>query len=302
MMKLDSLAPVLFLIMWSSGAVIVKLGLQFSSEWSFLAMRATLSLVCVIALCLIAKRYFKQVFATPNRAQLTRVLSVGLLLQVLYLTFYILAIASGMSPGLVTLVLGIQPLITPMICKQPIGANKCALLGLGFAGLFVAIFGAQSVDNIEWHGILFSVLALLSLTMGTIKQAKVNLPSLQAMMYQCLLASAVFILVSINVDGHVNWQPELLFSVGWMSLVVSVGALLLLMYMVKRESSDKVSVLFYAIPMVTYLFDHLLFGTTLSFTTLVGMVMVAICVLLYRRQPTTNSEAENSSVLPQNNR
>ncbi|MDN3683787.1 hypothetical protein QW180_05735 [Vibrio sinaloensis] len=47
--------------------------------------------------------------------------------------------------------------------------------------------------------------------MGTIKQAKVNLPSLQAMMYQCLLANAVFILVSMNVDGHVNWQPELLF-------------------------------------------------------------------------------------------
>ena len=302
MIKLDSLAPVLFLVMWSSGAVIVKLGLQYSSEWNFLAIRATLSLLCVSALVWITKRFFKQAFTFPDRMQLSTILVVGLMLQVLYLTFYILAIASGMSPGLVTLVLGLQPLITPLISKQPISAARFALLGLGFTGLFIAIFGAQSVEKIEWQGILFSLLALLSLTGGTVKQADVRLPSIQAMWYQCLLSSVVFVVVSIHLDGYVDWQPELIFSVGWMSIVVSVGALLLLMFMVQRESSDKVSVLFYAIPMVTYLFDHLLFGAQLSTITLIGMVMVAICVMLYRRKPKTRCVNENSSVLPQNNR
>ena len=46
MTKLDSIAPVLFLVMWSSGAVIVKFGLQYSTHWSFLALRAVISL-CV---------------------------------------------------------------------------------------------------------------------------------------------------------------------------------------------------------------------------------------------------------------
>lgn len=45
MTKLNTIAPVLFLVMWSSGAVIVKLGLQFSSQWSFLALRALISLL-----------------------------------------------------------------------------------------------------------------------------------------------------------------------------------------------------------------------------------------------------------------
>lgn len=299
-MKLDAFAPIMFLVMWSSGAVIVKLGLQFSSEWHFLAMRAVLSLASISVMCWIAMRFFDVTFQKPSRDELKTVLTVGLMLQVLYLAFYILAIASGMSPGLVTLVLGLQPLITPLIGKQHIGIKKQLLLLFGFSGLIVAIAGAQSLDNIEWAGITFSILALLSLTFGTIKQAKVKMHSFQAMWYQCILSSGVFITLGLSTSGYVSWQPELVFSVLWMSLVVSVGALLLLMYMVNRESSDKVSVLFYAIPMLTYLFDHLLFGASLSPTTLLGMLIVAASVTLYRRKPKVSQANESSSALNQN--
>lgn len=301
MIKLDSLAPILFLVMWSSGAVIVKLGLQFSSEWSFLAIRALISFVSVSIICLLAKSPFNTQFHKPSKEELKTVLSVGLLLQVFYLAFYILAIATGMSPGLVTLVLGIQPLITPLLGKQKIGASKFILLGVGFVGLAIAIAGAQSLDSIQWAGILFSVLALLSLTIGTIKQTKVTMNSFQAMWYQCVLSSLVFIALSMGTEGHIDWQSEFVFSVLWMSLVVSVGALLLLMYMVKRDSSDKVSVLFYAIPMLTYLFDHLLFGTVLTPLTMLGMAIVAICIVLYRRQPRLNRGRDKLSVANQNN-
>ncbi|KLN62743.1 DMT family transporter [Vibrio sp. VPAP30] len=301
MIKLDSLAPILFLVMWSSGAVIVKLGLQFSSEWSFLAIRAVISLASISMICLIAKYLFNTQFLKPSKEELKIVLSVGLLLQVLYLAFYILAIATGMSPGLVTLVLGIQPLITPLLCKQKVSRTKLVLLSFGFTGLSIAIAGAQSLDNVEWIGILFSVLALLSLTMGTVKQACVTMNSFQAMWYQCVLSSIVFFALSVSTEGYIDWQPEFVFSVLWMSLVVSVGALLLLMYMVKRDSSDKVSILFYAIPMLTYLFDHLLFGTTLTPLTMLGMAIVAICIVLYRRQPRLTRGRDKLSVASQNN-
>lgn len=74
-----------------------------------------------------------------------------------------------------------------------------------------------------------------------------------------------------------------------MSIVASVGALPLLMYMVNKESSDKVSVLFYAVPVLTYLFDHLLFGTALSSTALFGMALV-LSVLGWRLHSMSGSE------------
>ncbi|QTG90825.1 EamA family transporter, partial [Vibrio furnissii] len=56
----------------------------------------------------------------------------------------------------------------------------------------------------------------------------------------------------------------------WMSVVVSTGALLLLMLMLKHQSASQVSVLFYCIPVLTILFDYALFGTTLSVMSWVG--------------------------------
>lgn len=302
MTKLNTIAPVLFLVMWSSGAVIVKLGLQFSSQWSFLALRALISLLCISVIFLIARRFSKARFSKPTQSDIASILMVGLLLQVLYLTFYILAIDSGMSPGLVTLVLGIQPLITPLLCQQKIDRIKVLLLVLGFSGLCIAIAGAQTLTEIGLSGLLSAVLALLALTFGTIKQKKVTIQPVQAMWYQCLLSSTIFTLVSLYVGWEINWTGELVFSALWMSIVVSVGALLLLMYMVNKESSDKVSVLFYAVPVLTYLFDHLLFGTTLSSTTLFGMALVAFSILIYRRQTSTNHDYESSSVIGQNSR
>ncbi|KJY85022.1 membrane protein [Vibrio galatheae] len=300
MLKLDSMAPVLFLVMWSSGAVIVKLGLQFSSEWSFLALRAASSFIFVTVLYLVAKRFSSIVFTRLSRSDLKALLLVGLLLQILYLAFYILAIGTEMSPGLVTLILGVQPLITPLLCRQKLDLARILLLLLGFSGLTIAIAGAQNLDGIEWAGIGFAVLALFSLTWGTIKQASVKVHSIQAMWYQCLMSSLFFTALGLSSGWQVEWEQGLVFSVLWMSLVVSVGALLLLMYMVKYESSDKVSVLFYAIPILTYLFDHLLFGTTLTPVTMLGMVVVALCIVLYRRQSKSNREPDKLSVVNQN--
>ncbi|NVD05932.1 DMT family transporter [Vibrio sp. JPW-9-11-11] len=299
MFKLDFLAPVLFLVMWSSGAVVVKLGLQFSSQWSFLALRALLSLLCITLIVLVAKTLTGQVWKKPNRTQLRLVLQVGLLLQVSYLASYILAIDAGLAPGLVTLVLGLQPLLTPLCTQHKLSRSKLMLLLGGFVGLSVAIFGAQDLTNVGWKGLAWAVLALLSLTFGTIKQAKVEIAPLPAMFYQCLLSCLVFTLLSFATGWQVMWQPELVFSLLWMSGVVSVGALLLLMTMIKRNSADQVSVLFYAIPIFTYLFDHWIFGTSISALTLCGTFIVAMCIVLYRRQPKTSPARDKLLALDQ---
>jgi len=55
MMNLEKMAPILFLLMWSSGAIFVKLGLQDASVWSFLTLRATGAFV-IITLIVIAWR------------------------------------------------------------------------------------------------------------------------------------------------------------------------------------------------------------------------------------------------------
>ena len=106
---LERLAPILFLLMWSSGAIFVKMGLENASVWSFLTLRATgaFLLMGVIYLCFKINSKTK---LTPSI--LARVVVTGLLLQVFYQAFYFLSIRYELSPGLVSIVLGLQPIMT----------------------------------------------------------------------------------------------------------------------------------------------------------------------------------------------
>jgi len=287
--NLNEIAPILFLLMWSSGAVMVRVGLLYSSMWTFLAIRALISLSCIGLIYLVMIKINKtplKVIATKDKIQIW---IVGLLLQVLYLSFYFISIDTGISPGLVTLILGLQPLLIPIFCKHKLDSTKVALLMLGFVGLSIAILGTKDVEMLALSGILFAGLALLSITLGTIRQGKLEVNLVQAMFYQNLLSASIFVVIGYINGWQVTWTTEFIFSALWMSVVVSVGALLLLMYMIQRESSDSVGVLFYAIPILTFLFDYFLFDEKLTLVTFIGIILVATSVVLYRKKAVLQS-------------
>lgn len=280
---LPFLAPFLFLLMWSSGAVMVKVGLQYASVWSFLTVRSAISLVAIICLYWLMKRVYQVEFRKPKALDWQVLLFVGLMVQVLYLAFYFLAIGSGISPGLVTLILGLQPLLTPLFMGQKVSATKLALLMLGFVGLGLAVAGSKALNELALSGFMFAIFAVTAITLGTIQQAKIRLHPVQAMLYQNSLSLIIFSLIMGLNDWQVTWSGDFILAALWMGLVVSIGALLLLMYMVQQESAHQVSVLFYGIPMLAYLFDYLIFGETLGQLTFIGMILVAISIMFYRR-------------------
>ncbi|WP_284192205.1 DMT family transporter [Vibrio zhanjiangensis] len=277
------LAPILFLLMWSSGAVMVKVGLQYASVWSFLAARSIVSLACLFLLYFVIKYREKVKFVAPSKSELIKILFVGVLLQVSYLSFYFLSIDSNTSPGIVTLILGFQPLLTPFLCGQRLTLRSFLLLSMGFIGLAISLFGSSEMDKIAFLGVFFSVVALLSISIGTVLQANISHHIVQNMFYQSLLSAPIFLVVSMYCGGNITWTLEFCISLVWMSIVVSVGALLLLMYMAKQDGASSVSVLFYAVPVLAYFFDFVIFRNGLSVITILGMVIVAVSVIFYRK-------------------
>ena len=188
MKKLIFLSPILFLIMWSSGAVMVKIGLQHTDEWNFLALRAILSLFFIT---IIYKLIKKPTWPSPSKTYIKYALVTGLLIQICYLSFYTLAIGSGMSPGLVTLILGAQPLLVPFIQQMNPPIDKKICLLIGFLGLCVAVSGTVQLDDMSWWGCIFALLALLSLTFGALRKNH-GIHPVQAMLYQCVFSSIIF--------------------------------------------------------------------------------------------------------------
>ena len=70
----------------------------------------------------------------------------------------------------------------------------------------------------------------------------------------------------------------------WLVLVLSVGAILLLMYLIREGSVSQVASLFYLVPAVTALMAWPLFGETLTPFQLGGMALAALGVALATRK------------------
>lgn len=74
-----------------------------------------------------------------------------------------------------------------------------------------------------------------------------------------------------------------MFALGWLVLVLSVGAISLLNYLIRRGSAVNVASLFYLVPPVTALIAWALFGETLSLISLIGLLVAVTGVALVRR-------------------
>ena len=279
-------APIGFLAIWSGGAIFAKVGLQYTDSWSFLFLRSAIALSLLLAIYL--KSAHKKITITElKKDQLKGIIFSGLLLQVFYLTFYFSAINTGLSLGIIILVLGIQPIITSLLSANTVSVKNLILLAICFSGLVLSTLGYHSIDKINALGMMLSVLALLSITFGTIAQAKVKTPPILTLLIQTIFSFLIFSAVIVYQELSFEINTYSLLSLVWMGAVVSVGAYLLLMFMLKYSAADKVSTLFFLLPLLTMILESLVFDSTLSALTIFGAILVCVSLFIYQTQKSS---------------
>jgi drug/metabolite transporter (DMT)-like permease len=82
---------------------------------------------------------------------------------------------------------------------------------------------------------------------------------------------------------HIEWTPQFIAALAWLSLPLSLGAVSLLYVLIRRGAAAKVASLFYLVPPVTALMAWLLFNETLGPLALAGMAVTAVGVALVQR-------------------
>ena len=85
----------------------------------------------------------------------------------------------------------------------------------------------------------------------------------------------------------VHWTGEFIFALTWLIVVLSLGAVWLYYFMIRRAAATRVVSLFYLTPPVTALMAFALFGEKLSFLALVGMAVCVAGVFLVNWRPAT---------------
>ncbi|MDQ5881884.1 MAG: hypothetical protein QG616_1716 [Pseudomonadota bacterium] len=282
------IAPFLFVFLWSTGFVGAKFGLPYAEPLSFLLVRYFFVIGLMTLLALATKAPW------PSDARRWFHIGVsGLLVHAFYLGGVFVAIKHGLPAGITALLVGMQPLLTAfgagVFLGEEVTRKQWIGLALGFVGVFLVVsgkFGGTGNDTPLLAMIIPAVLALLAITAGTLYQKRFC-PSFDlrtGSVIQFLPTAAITtIAVAVFEDFYIDWAPQFVFALGWLVLVLSLGAISLLNLLIRSGSAVNVASLFYLTPPTTALIAWAVFGETLTGAALAGMALAVGGVWLARK-------------------
>lgn len=276
--------PLLFVFLWSTGFIGAKYGLPYAEPLSFLLTRYGLVIALMLAIAFITRAPWP-----PSPRQWLHIAVSGILVHAFYLGGVFVAIKHGLSAGVTALIVGMQPLLTGvgsgMLLGEPVSRRQWLGLGLGFVGVGLVMVGKVG-DMALGPMLIPALVALLGITGGTLYQkrfcASFDLRTGSVIQFvPTALVTAVA--VALFEDYRIEWTGDFIFALGWLVLVLSIGAISLLNLLIRSGSAVNVASLFYLTPPTTALIAFAVFGEKLAFTAAVGMVVAVAGVYLVAR-------------------
>jgi len=275
-----------FIILYGSGFVGAKIGFPFASPVAFLVVRFCLSTLLLLGCALVLKAKWP-----TSLMQVVHIVISGLLLLCTFSIGTWVSMDMGVPPATSALIIALQPILVTLISyvvfRQKASLRMWLGLLLGFIGVVLVVIEHAKFDHNYTIGIMMSVLGLIGLSFGSIYQKKycgvINIWTTGVI--QSASAAIVCLIISMIFDIHIHiqWSAQFIFALFWMSIVVSLGAISLLYILILNGESSKVASLFYLVPVVTAVISYFVFGMTLDFLQLFGMLVAAGGVYLVNK-------------------
>jgi len=279
--------PVVFVLIWSTGFVVARFGMPHAPPMGFLAWRYALSVAAFLLWILWARAAWPQ-----GRAQWLHLGVAGVLMHAGYLGGVWAAVKDGLGAGLAALIVGLQPMITALWIsarghRHHVSSRQWLGLVIGLAGLLLVVWHKLHVGEARIYNVGLAVLALASITAGTLYQKRWIKPCdvRTANTVQLLAALTVTAPLALLETEAIDLHPELIGAMAWSVLALTLGGSSLLYLLIQRGAATAVTSLMYLVPPCTAVLAWLLFGETLSTLVLGGLALTAAGVALVVREP-----------------
>ena len=283
--------PWVFVLIWSTGFVVARFAMPYSPPLTFLSIRYAISLVCFAVWVWLARAVWPR---APR--QWMHLATSGALMHVGYLGGVWSAVKLGIGAGTVSLLVGLQPVLTAIWLathahktgRGAVAAREWVGLLLGLAGLALVLSGKFSIGEVTPQNLALAVLALLSITTGTLYQKHFVAPCdvRTANAVQLLAALAISLPFALVETEAVQWHPHLLGALLWSVLALTLGGSSLFYLLIQRGAATQVTSLLYLVPPCTALMAWLLFGESFTAPMLLGMILTVVGVALVVKAPS----------------
>ena len=277
--------PALFVLLWSTGFVFARLGLDYAEPFTFLALRFAIVTLLLGAVAFATRAPWPRSLAESGHFALT-----GLLMHAAYLGGTYAAMAAGVPAGIAALIVGLQPLLTATVVGPLLGERVRPVQWtgflLGFAGVALVLWEKLVLDKVPWWAAAWAVLALFGITGATLYQKRFC-PTMDwrtgGFIQYAAAAALTGAAALVGESGRVAWTAGLVLALAWLVIVLSMGAIALLNWMIRRGAAARVASLFYLVPPVVALESWLIFAERLGPAALIGMSITVLGVALVNR-------------------
>ncbi len=277
----DALLAWYFVVIWGSGFIATKIGIQYAAPFTFLSMRFAFGLICLIPLVL----WLKPTWPTTQR-QWFHITVAGLLVHAIHLSGSHYAQYLGMSAGIAAVILALQPLATALISRgsgERVTERQWFGIALGFAGVALIVWHKVDIRAVTVGSLIAVLIALVALTVGTLYQRKfcptVDLRASALIQF----ATSLVVLVPLSIafePAKVQWSWPLLGAIAFLVVFASILAVNALHTLMRHGEATRVSSMLYLPPIFAVAMEFLVFDVVPTPISLIGIVITSIGVAL----------------------
>ena len=279
-------ASVAFVLSWSSGFIIAKIGTDAAPAltvlvWRFLVMGGILLAVAA------GMRLSGRALRMPAWRDVRPHLTIGLFAQFGYILPIYLAVGAGVSTGTTALTDAVQPLVVATLVGPLLGLRVRVLqwvgLVLGALGVVLIVAADASARLSLTPAYVLPLLALASLVTATFLDRR---SSSRLSVFATLATHAAITLVAVTAlaafTGTLAPPASVTF---WVSTVLTAMlpgliAYALYWYLLRRVGITALNALLYLVAPTTAVVGSALFGDPFTPATIAGLLLGAVAIAL----------------------
>ena len=275
-------APASFVLLWSTGFLVARYATDDSGPFTFLTVRTAIA----SAVLFVAVRLLRE--PPVPRAALRGQVMVGVGMHAMYLGGVFAAIDLGLPAGLSALIAGLHPVATALVARIALGERLDVRQRfgtvLGMVGVVSVVIdrGVAGAD-VSVGALAAMAVAVLGMVGGTIIQRRSGgaAPLVGGTAVQYAATTVVLAVPAVLVERW-DFAPtsQTFLSLAWAVGVLSVAAVLIMLWLLRRRAAASVSSLFFLTPALSTVGAAVLFGERLGWPSLVGLAVAAAGVWL----------------------
>ncbi len=276
----------MFVLLWSTGFIVARYGTRDAGPLTFLFLRLVVAAVVLWSLAAVTDA------PRLSRADAKWAALTGLGLHAVYLGGVFVAADLGLPSGLSALIAGLHPVFTSLgalgLLGERLSRRQWIGVSMGVGGVVAVVIDRldAGVKGVTAGALVAMAVSVLGMSSGTLLQRAKGgtMPLLRGTAVQYLSAAVVLGIGSVAVEGF-DVEPTARFwwSLTWAVGVLSIAAVLIMLYLLQRQAAVKVSSLFFLTPALSTIEGAILFDERLGALAVVGLVVALLGVYLTTR-------------------